>query len=360
MGFSCGIVGLPNVGKSTIFNVLLKKQNAEASNYPFCTIEPNIGQVGVKDIRLTTLADMASSDKRINAQLKFVDIAGLVPGASKGEGLGNKFLGNIREVDAIMHVLRCFVDKDIIHVDESGDVNPLRDKDIIETELMIADLESVEKQLSKTQKGVKSGDKEMKAKSEILSKIKQTLDDGNPARNSGYSIEELKPFNLITAKPTFYVCNVGEDESSGNNYTDMIKENHADNMVIISAKIEEEMIDFEDEEKLEYMKELNMKEAGLDAVTKKGYEILGLETFFTVGPKESRAWTMKIGTKAPQAAGIIHTDFERGFIKAEIIDYKDYIDCQGEAKAKETGKMRLEGKEYIMKDGDIVHFKFNV
>lgn len=366
MGFNCGIVGLPNVGKSTLFNALTATQAAEAANFPFCTIEPNKGIVSVPDERLYKLAEIANSQKIIPAQIEFVDIAGLVQGASKGEGLGNKFLSHIREVDAIIHVLRCFEDDNITHV--HGKIDPLYDAEIINTELIIADLESVEKRLPNITKKAKQNDLEAKELLPIMENAKKCLEDGKPLRSiisSEEEAEQIKKLQLITSKPILYVCNVAEEEAAtGNNHSnkvaEMAKAENA-NIVIISSKIEEEIASLEsDEEKQEFLESLELAETGLNKIINSGFNLLNLSVYFTIGPKEARAWTFKSGIKAPQAAGIIHTDFEKGFIRAETTAYQDYIDLNGEAGAKEAGKMRLEGKEYIVKDGDVIHFRFNV
>jgi GTP-binding protein YchF len=366
MGFNCGIVGLPNVGKSTLFNALTATAAAQAANYPFCTIEPNIGRVGVPDKRLDQLANIAKSQKIIPTQLEFVDIAGLVRGASKGEGLGNQFLGHIRSVDAIVHVLRCFDNDDITHVD--GSVDPLRDLQTIETELMLADMESLEKRIPNLEKKAKGQDKEAKEILECIHVVLPILQEGKPARYAPISDSQLQTFKnlqLLTSKPILYVCNVNEEDAkNGNAYTQSVMEytsknnNHA---VIISANIEAEVSTLENEEmRKEFLESIGLKESGLNRVIEKGYELLDLLTFFTIGPKEARAWTVGKGSKAPQAAGAIHTDFERGFICAETISFKDYIECDGETNAKASGKMRLEGKEYLAQDGDVFHFRFNV
>lgn len=366
MGFQCGIVGLPNVGKSTLFNALTQTAAAEAANYPFCTIEPNTGRVSVPDPRLDALAEIAKSAVKLPTQLEFVDIAGLVKGASKGEGLGNQFLGHIREVDAIVHVLRCFEDGDITHVE--GGVDPLRDAEIIETELTLADLESVETRIPKLEKKAKGQDKEAKADLELLKQVHAVLAEGKPARAMEVNPDDRKRFDglqLITAKPIMYVCNVGEEESlEGNAHTAKVAEKaKAENavVVIISAKIEEEIAQLgSEEEKKEFLETIGLEEAGLARVIRAGYTLLNLITFFTVGPKEARAWTVRKHAKAPQAAGEIHTDFEKGFIRAETIAYQDYVSFKGEQGAKEAGKLRLEGKEYVVSDGDVMHFRFNV
>ena len=367
MGFNCGIVGLPNVGKSTLFNALTSTAAAEAANYPFCTIEPNTGRVSVPDARLDKLAAIAESQKILPTQLEFVDIAGLVRGASKGEGLGNQFLANIREVDAIVHVLRCFENDDITHVDNS--VDPVRDAETVETELMLADMESLEKRLQPLEKRARSGgDKDAKEQIELIQPILEILRDGKPARMAEIDKDQQKNFRmlqLLTSKPVLYVCNVEEESASeGNELSNKVGEMAAAQgakHVVISAAIEAEVSQLEDEaEKAEFLSDLGLEETGLARVIRAGYGLLDLLTFFTVGPKEARAWTTPVGATGPQAAGEIHTDFERGFIAAEVVSSEDYIACEGESKAKELGKMRLEGRDYIMSDGDVVHFRFNV
>ncbi len=367
MGFNCGIVGLPNVGKSTLFNALTSTAAAEAANFPFCTIEPNSGRVGVPDDRLEQLAKVAGSAKIIPTQLEFVDIAGLVRGASKGEGLGNQFLGNIREVDAIVHVLRCFENDNITHVDNS--IDPLRDAETVETELMLSDLESLEKREQALIKKARGQDKEAKATLDLVGKCLEVLREGKPARIvERADAEEEKRFQmlqLLTSKPVLYVCNVEEESAAeGNSLSAKVFEKAASEgarAVVISAQIEEEVSKLDsDEEKAEFLESLGLEETGLARVIREGYKLLNLLTFFTIGPKEARAWTVRIGSKAPQAAGAIHTDFERGFIKAETIAYEDYVSCEGENGAKDAGKMRQEGKEYIVNDGDVFHFRFNV
>jgi hypothetical protein len=366
MGFNCGIVGLPNVGKSTLFNALTATAAAEAANYPFCTIEPNVGRVGVPDARMAKLAAIAGSAQILPTQLEFVDIAGLVKGASKGEGLGNKFLSHIREVDAIVHVLRCFEDGDVVHVE--GSVDPLRDAEIIEIELILADLESVEKRLPNMEKKAKGADKDAKTQYEIMKKVYEVLAAGKPARLAKITPDEEKDFRLlqfITAKPIMYVCNVSEDDAaSGNDFSKKIEAKarlEGAACVVISAKIEEEISSLGSEtEKKGFLETIGLAEAGLVRIIKSGYNLLGLLTFFTVGPKECHAWTVKKGSSAPQAAGAIHTDFEKGFIRAETISCEDYIKYNGEQGCKEAGKMRLEGKDYLTHDGDVYHFRFNV
>ncbi|MBM3620659.1 MAG: redox-regulated ATPase YchF [Alphaproteobacteria bacterium] len=365
MGFNCGIVGLPNVGKSTLFNALTATQAAQAANYPFCTIEPNIGRVSVPDGRLETLAGIAKSAKIVPTQLEFVDIAGLVKGASKGEGLGNQFLGNIREVDAIAQVLRCFEDGDVTHV--SGSVDPVRDAEIIETELMLADLDSLEKRLPNLQKKAKSGDKEAGVEAAIMERIVAALRDGKPARAVPLSNEEqpvVKRMQLLTAKPQMFVLNVEEGSAASGNANSEKAIAYAKSVgspyVIISAAIEAEVAQLPAEEQRDFLESLGLHDTGLNRVIAAGYSLLDLVTFFTVGPKEAHAWTVRRGSKAPQAAGAIHTDFEKGFIRAETISYDDFVALGGEQGAKDAGKMRLEGKEYVVVDGDIFHFRFNV
>ena len=365
MGFKCGIVGLPNVGKSTLFNALTETSSAEAANYPFCTIEPNSGIVSVPDKRLNLLSNLAKSQKTIPAQMQFVDIAGLVSGASKGEGLGNKFLAHIREVDAIIHVVRCFENTDITHVDNS--INPLRDTETIDTELMLADLESLERQTQNLLKKAKSNDIDAKNNIVLMKKLSEFLSDGIPLRLAILSDEEItriKTFNLLTSKPVLYACNVNEDDASnGNNFTknifDKAKTEKCD-AIIISGSIESEIAMLEETEKKEFLKDLNLKESGLNRLIRTGFSLLDLITFFTVGPKETRAWTIKNNSSAPEAAGIIHTDFQKGFIRAETISYDDYINFKSEQAAKDAGRMRVEGSDYIVKDGDVFHFRFNV
>jgi len=366
MGFNCGIVGLPNVGKSTLFNALTATQAAEAQNYPFCTIEPNVGRVGVPDPRLDVLAKLAKSAKIVPTQLEFVDIAGLVRGASKGEGLGNQFLANIREVDAIVHVLRCFESDAIIHVEAS--IDPLRDAETVETELMLADLESLERRVDSLAKKAKGGDKETRALLAIAEQALAALREGRPARSVKVAAEDAPLFHqlqLLTAKPVLYVCNVDEKSAAtGNPLSDAVAKRAAETgaeSVVISAAIEAEVAQLADEaERRDFLASLGLEETGLARVIRAGYRLLDLITFFTAGPKETRAWTVSRGSRAPQAAGVIHTDFERGFICAEVIAYDDYVASGGEQGAKDAGKMRLEGKEYVMADGDVVHFRFNV
>ena len=365
MGFNCGIVGLPNVGKSTLFNALTATQAAQAANYPFCTIEPNVGRVTVPDPRLDKLSAIASSEKIVPTQLEFVDIAGLVKGASKGEGLGNQFLGTIREVDAIAHVLRCFEDGDVTHV--NGTVDPVRDAEVVETELMLADLDSLEKRLPNLEKRAKSGDKEAAVEAPVVKKALDALREGKPARDATFTADELPVFHrlqLITAKPMMYVLNVEESAAASGNAHSAAAEAFAKrrNMlsVVISAAIEAEVAQLPIEDQGDYLSSLGLKETGLTRVVRAGYQLLDLVTFFTVGPKESRAWTVRREAKAPEAAGVIHTDFEKGFIRAETIAYDDYIALNGESGARDAGKLRLEGKEYPVKDGDVFHFRFNV
>lgn len=363
MGFKMGIVGLPNVGKSTLFNALTQTAAAEAANYPFCTIEPNVGEVGVPDPRLEELATISKSAQIIPTRLTFVDIAGLVRGASTGEGLGNKFLAHIREVDAIAYVLRCFEDGDITHVE--GRIDPLADAEVVETELMLADLESLERRRLPLEKKANSGDKDARAQIVVIDKALDVLREGKPARTASIDKEEAQDWRLLqllTAKPVLYVCNVDEESAGGGNdfSAKVAKQAEAENAtsVVISAKIESELATLDEEERAEFLEELGLSEPGLNRLIRAGYELLDLITYFTVGPKEARAWTIEQGTKAPKAAGVIHTDFEKGFIRSETIGYDDYITLGGESGARDAGKMRLEGKEYIVRDGDVLHFRF--
>ena len=366
MGFRCGIVGLPNVGKSTLFNALTETQAAQAANYPFCTIEPNVGQVGVPDERLDKIAAIAKSEKIIPTQLAFVDIAGLVKGASKGEGLGNQFLGNIREVDATVHVLRCFEDDDIQHV--ANKVDPIADAEVVETELLMSDLESLEKRVPAAAKRATGGDKESKIAASVLGQALELLREGKPARlTEPKDDEEARVFaqaQLLTAKPVLYVCNVSEEDAAeGNALSAKVFEKAAAEgaqAVVVSAAIESEIVAMAQEDRAEFLDSIGLAESGLARVIRAGYDLLKLKTFFTAGPKETRAWTFPSGSKAPQAAGEIHTDFERGFIRAETIAYNDYVTLGGESAAREAGKLRQEGKEYVVQDGDVMHFKFNV
>jgi len=364
MGFKCGIVGLPNVGKSTLFNALTKTASAQAANYPFCTIEPNVGEVAMPEPRLTRLAAIAKSKEIIPTRMNFVDIAGLVRGASKGEGLGNQFLATIRECDAIAYVLRCFENDDITHVE--GSVDPIRDLETVETELMLADLESLEKRVSNLEKKAKGGDKESKLALDLVLRAKKLLEDGKPARHTQRSPEEQKAFEmlqLLTALPVLYVCNVSEhDAAGGNEYSKRVEERakiERAACVIICAQIESEIAALSDEEQVEFLATVGLQEPGLTKLIHAGYDLLGLQTYFTVGPKEARAWTIQKGWTAPQAAGVIHGDFEKGFIRAETIAYDDFVTFNGEQGAKEAGKMRLEGKEYVVREGDVMHFRFN-
>ena len=365
MGFKCGIVGLPNVGKSTLFNALTETATAEAANYPFCTIEPNTGIVAVPDKRLKKLSELANSQKVIPAQMQFVDIAGLVSGASKGEGLGNKFLSHIREVDAIIHVLRCFEDTEITHVENT--IDPLRDSEIIETELMLADLDSLDKQIQNHSKKAKSNDPDAKKDLALMQNLHVLLSDGKPIRSADFDkdkLKKIKTFNLLTSKPVLYVCNVSEEDAVlGNKFSKIIfdkaiQENCVS--VIISGAIESEIALLNDEEKNEFLADLNLKESGLNRLIRKGFDLLGLLTFFTIGPKEARAWTLKKDSTAPEAAGAIHTDFQKGFIRAETISYDDYLNYKSEQAVKDSGRMRVEGSDYVVQDGDIFHFRFNV
>ncbi|HSM42577.1 MAG TPA: redox-regulated ATPase YchF [Afifellaceae bacterium] len=366
MGFKCGIVGLPNVGKSTLFNALTRTAAAQAANYPFCTIEPNTGEVAVPDPRLAKIAEIAKSAQIIPTRLTFVDIAGLVRGASKGEGLGNQFLANIREVDAIAHVLRCFEDGDVTHVE--GRIDPVADAETVETELLIADLESLERRIEPMRKKATVKDKEALAVLPVMERALELLQDGKPARRLVSELDPegqriLKGLNLLTSKPMLYVCNVDEaDAATGNAQSAQVAERakaEDAGFVVISAAIEAEIALLSDDEQAEYIEAIGLEEPGLDRLIRAGYELLDLITFFTAGPKEARAWTVRRGARAPQAAGVIHTDFERGFIRAQTIQYEDYVSLGGETAAKEAGKARDEGKDYIVRDGDILLFKFN-
>jgi GTP-binding protein YchF len=363
MGFKCGIVGLPNVGKSTLFNALTETAAAQAANYPFCTIEPNVGEVAVPDPRLQELAKLAKSEQIVPTRLTFVDIAGLVRGASKGEGLGNQFLANIREVDAVAHVVRCFENSDIAHV--SGKIDPIADIETVETELMLADLESLERRVDGLEKKARGGDKEAKETLDLVNRALALLRDGKPARLVERKPEEERLFaqlGLLTSKSMLYVCNVDEGSAAaGNAYSQQVEaraKQEGAGCVVISAQIEAEIAVLPTDERTEYLADLGLKEPGLDRLIRAGYDLLNLVTFFTAGPKEARAWTITRGTRGPQAAGVIHTDFERGFIRAETISYKDYVTLGGEAGARDAGKLRLEGKEYVVADGDVMHFRF--
>ena len=364
MGFNCGIVGLPNVGKSTLFNALTATVAAQAANYPFCTIEPNIGRVAVPDPRLDMLTTIGKSQKTVPTSLEFVDIAGLVRGASKGEGLGNQFLANIREVDAIIHVLRCFEDGDVTHVE--GSVDPIRDAETVETELMLADLDSLEKRLIAAQKKARGNDKESIAQVALMEPIVAALTEGRMARTAipPGEDEAVKRLQLLTSKPVLYICNVAESEAAtGNAHSARVAARAAAEgarYVVVSAAIESEVAQLAEADRAEFLDGLGLHDSGLDRVIREGYALLGLITYFTCGPKEARAWTIIAGTKAPAAAGVIHGDFERGFIAAETIGYDDYVTCKGEVGAKAVGKMHVEGKEYVVRDGDVMLFRFNV
>ena len=364
MGIKCGIVGLPNVGKSTLFNAVTQAQNAAAANYPFCTIDPNVGVVPVPDLRLKALADIVKPEKILPTTVEFVDIAGLVAGASKGEGLGNKFLSHIRETDAVAHVVRCFVNDDVIHV--AGRIDPLADIEVINTELALADLDTVERGLQRAEKASKAGDKDAIRLRDLLKRMREHLDAGNPARTLAMDAAErplLRELHLITVKPLMYVANVAENGFRDNAYLDVVQkradEEGAD-VVPVCAAIESEIAQLDLADRQAFLEELGLHDPGLDRVIRAAYHLLGLLTFFTAGVKEVRAWTTHIGALAPQAAGEIHTDFEKGFIRAEVISYDDFIACKGEQGAKEAGKMRLEGKEYVVREGDVMHFRFNV
>ncbi|MFK5914522.1 MAG: redox-regulated ATPase YchF [Woeseiaceae bacterium] len=363
MSVKCGIVGLPNVGKSTLFNALTKA-GIQAENYPFCTIEPNVGIVPVPDPRQDKLAEIVVPEKTIPTTMEFVDIAGLVAGASKGEGLGNKFLANIRETDAICHVVRCFEDDDVVHV--AGKINPLDDIEVIDTELALADMDAIEKAIHRITKIAKSGDKEAKAKLVVLDKVKAQLDEGKAVRALDLdedAVEMLQEFFLLTNKPTMYIANVAEDGFENNPMLDKViahAEAEGSAVVAVCAAMEAEMVELEDEDLKEFLSDLGLEEPGLNRVIRAGYTLLDLQTYFTAGVKEVRAWTVKVGATAPEAAGVIHTDFQKGFIRAEVMAYEDFVEFNGESGCKEAGKLRLEGKEYIVKDGDVMHFRFNV